>query len=98
MAEIRPFRGLRYGEDAGKLDRLIAPPYDVLTPVQREEYAARNPHNIVHLTLPTGKIDDRSKFVKYARSASALAEWRREGVLALDQTPSLYRYTQSYQL
>ncbi len=98
MAEIRPFRGLRYGEDAGPLDRLIAPPYDVLSPAQRVEYGARSPHNIVHLTLPEGKVDDRSKFVKYTRSAAALGEWRRSGVLALEQAPSLYRYSQSFQI
>lgn len=96
MAEIRPFRGLRFSVEAGQLDSLIAPPYDVLTPAQRDMYAAKSPHNIVHLTLPEGKLDDRSKFVKYARSAAALGEWRREGVLALEPVPAFYRYTQEF--
>jgi uncharacterized protein (DUF1015 family) len=96
MAEIRPFRGLRFSAEAGPFEKLIAPPYDVLTPAQRNAYAAQNPHNIVHLTLPEGNLDDRSKFVKYTRSAAALSEWRREGALVLETRPALYRYTQEF--
>jgi len=96
MPEIRPFRGLRYTADAGKLDDLVAPPYDVLSPAERDDYADRNPYNIVHLTLPDHEPDDRSKFVKYARSAALLAEWRREGVMAPEGQPSFYRYTQQF--
>ena len=68
MAAIRPFQGLRYSAQAGPLDSLTAPPYDVLSPAERDGYAVRNPHNVVHLTLPVSEEDDRSKFVKYARS------------------------------
>lgn len=98
MASIRAFRGLRFSEAAGPLDRLVAPPYDVISPEGREELAALSPYNIVRLTLPEQKPDDRSKFVKYARSAAALAEWRREGTLELEARPALYRYTQAFQI
>ncbi len=96
MAVIRPFMGLRYSAAAGPIDALTAPPYDVLSPAQRDEYAVRNPHNIVHLTLPEHQVDDRSKFVKYARSAALLAEWRRDGSLAVEPHPAIYRYTQTF--
>ena len=68
MAEIRPFRGLRYSAAAGPLEDLVAPPYDVLSPEERNALAAKNPRNIVHVTLPEELPDDRSKMVKYARS------------------------------
>jgi uncharacterized protein (DUF1015 family) len=98
MAEIRPFRGLRFAAPAGPLPNLVAPPYDVLSPEERDAYAAKSPYNIVHLTLPEGKPDDRSKMVKYARSAALLAEWRRDGKLKLDEKPSFYRYTQTFSI
>ena len=98
MASIRPFSGLRYSSSAGDLKALVAPPYDVLSPEQREEYAARSPYNVVHLTLPEEQEGDRSKYVKYARSAADLAEWRRSGVLAPEPQPSFYRYTQRFAL
>lgn len=96
MAQIRPFRGLRYGATAGSLDSLVAPPYDVISPAQREALAAKNEHNAVMITLPESADDDRSKFIKYMRSASRIADWRREGVLQLEDKPTYYRYTQSF--
>lgn len=96
MAVLRPFLGLRYQDAAGTLDRLIAPPYDVLTPAEREDYAARSPRNVVHLTLPEASPDDRSKYIRYARSAARMAEWRREGLLARDPLPAFYLLSQRY--
>lgn len=96
MASIRPFAGLRYKAEPGQLDKLTAPPYDVLSPAERDEYAARDPHNVVHLTLPEQKSDDRSKFIKYARSAALLTAWRNEGVLGKEPGPAFYRYTQHF--
>src|SRR5437016_11714590 len=98
MASIRPFEGLRYTPSAGSLEELVAPPYDVLSPEERDDYAAKSPHNIVHLTLPEAKEDDRSKFVKYARSAAALSEWRRERALKKEDKPTFYRYKQTFTL
>ncbi len=96
MAEIRPLKGLRYSSAAGPLDQLVAPPYDVISDSERAEFAAKNPHNVVELTLPQGKPDDRSKYVKYAKSAALLAEWRRDGTLVVEDKPALYRYTQTF--
>jgi len=53
VAEIRPFRAVRYDESrAGPLETLVAPPYDVVGPEERLDYLARSPYNVVHLTLP----------------------------------------------
>jgi uncharacterized protein (DUF1015 family) len=96
MATIRPFRAQRFSPDAGCLADLVAPPYDVLSPEQRDALAARSEHNTVWLTLPESLPDDRSKFVKYARSASRLSQWRQEGVLSVEADAALYRYIQTF--
>jgi len=96
MASIRPFMGLRYAQHCGPIDRLTAPPYDVLSATERDDYASRDSHNIVHLTLPEQKEDDRSKFVKYLRSSSLLTEWRKNGDLHREAEPALYRYIQHF--
>lgn len=96
MAVIRPFRGLRYSSQAGPLSNLVAPPYDVISDSEREELAARSEHNVVHLTLPEQNADDRSKFVKYARSSARLNAWRDMGAIAPESAPALYRYTQTF--
>jgi len=96
MAQIRPFHGTRYSSEAGTLASLVAPPYDVLSDSERNALAEQNPYNIVHLTLPEGKPDDRSKHVKYMRSAASLAQWRQAGVFVPDSKPSFYRYIQTF--
>jgi uncharacterized protein (DUF1015 family) len=87
VARVRAFRGVRYdGEQAGPLERLVAPPYDVLDDEQRASYLARSPYNVVHLTLP----DDEQ------RAASLWREWLREGVLVRDEEPALWWLEQDF--
>ena len=70
MAEIRPFRALRYDEaKAGPRDLLVAPPYDVISETEREEYRALSPYNVVHLTLPDSEEQAARDFrAAHARS------------------------------
>ena len=87
MADVRPFRAERYDEaQAGPLETLVAPPYDVISPAEREEYLARSPYNVVHLTLP----DDEGE------AARDLADWRTGGVLMREDQPSGWLLSQDY--
>src|SRR3954454_12018202 len=87
VADVRPFRAERYDEErAGPLERLVAPPYDVISPAQRDEYLARSPYNVVHLTLP----DDEEQ------AARDLSEWRAKGVLAREAEPGAWLLSQEY--
>jgi uncharacterized protein (DUF1015 family) len=87
MADVRPFRAERYDETkAGPLEALVAPPYDVISDEERDEYLARDPHNVVHLTLPDSE----------AQAARDLAAWREEGVLRRDDEPNFWALSQTY--
>jgi uncharacterized protein (DUF1015 family) len=87
MADVRPFRALRYDETkAGPLERLVAPPYDVISAEEREEYLRRSPYNVVRLTLP----DDEQ------RAARDLREWRGSGVLAREEAAAYWALSQTY--
>ena len=91
MAEVQPLRALRYEPNvAGPLDRLVAPPYDVIDPQQRAVLAARSPHNVVHVDLPEDGGDP------YAHAAEILAGWREEGALVRDDQPALWALRQDY--
>ncbi len=85
MPEIRPFRALRYGDAAGPLADLVAPPYDVISPQERARYLARSPYNVVHLTLP--ESDEQA--------AADLEAWRRDGVL-VEEEPAVWWVAQDY--
>src|SRR5437667_519229 len=87
MAEVKPFRAERYDEaTAGPLEHLVAPPYDVISPEQRDEYLRRSPYNVVHLTLP----DDEEQ------AGRNLSEWRRTGIVVRDDQPSYWFLSQDY--
>ena len=50
MADIRPFRALRYNlPKAGDIRELTCPPYDIISPGQRREYLSRNSRNLIRL-------------------------------------------------
>jgi len=86
VAEVRPFRSLRYDEtNAGPLQDLVAPPYDVLSPAQRGEYLEKSPYNVVHLTLPESE----------QQAASDFAVWREQGVL-VEVAPAFWFLEQEY--
>jgi uncharacterized protein (DUF1015 family) len=89
MAEIAPLHALRF--DDVELPFVIAPPYDVLGPAERAAFAARSPHNVVHVDLPEGDGDAR-----YANAAALLASWRANGALRRDDRPSILRYEQTF--
>ena len=87
MAVVQPFRAVRYDEDrAGPLEKLVAPPYDVIGREERERLLARSPYNVVHLTLPDDERDAGRRF----------EEWRRDGVLVAEQEPSFWALSQDY--
>ncbi len=83
MAVVKPFRALRY---AGPLDEVVAPPYDVISPSQRQRYLTQSPHNVVHLTLP----DDEGE------AAELLRGWQEDGTLVRDAEPALWWLVQDY--
>jgi len=85
---LAPFRALRY--DAGRVDlsTVLAPPYDVIDDADRDDLAARDPHNVVRLTLP--RSDDGGSAYDAARRV--LTDWRDAGLLLADPAPALYVY------
>jgi uncharacterized protein (DUF1015 family) len=86
MAVVKPFRAVCYGEPAGPLEALVAPPYDVISPEQRERLAAQSPYNVVHLTLPEDE----------AGAGRLWREWRDEGMLSDEPEPGYWWLSQDY--
>lgn len=91
MADIAPLRPLRYAQ-LSELSSLVAPPYDVITPEDRDELVARAPHNVARLILPEGQGDER-----YANAGALFAAYQQQGVLVRDEEPAFYRYDQTFE-
>lgn len=89
MPRFEPFAALRYAPSVD-LDRVIAPPYDVINDDDVEALEDRDEHNISWLDDPRGG-DDR-----YELAATSLERWVREGVLVEDDRPSLTIYRMAF--
>ncbi len=93
MTEIRAFRGIRYCEDkAGDIAGLVAPPYDVVGEDERDRIVSRNPRNVFALELPQGGPCGLPEQERYTCAERLFRDWLREGVLAREDTPSVYPY------
>jgi len=89
VADVRPFSALRYRDAAGALSDLVAPPYDVISPAEREALLARSPYNAVRLELPDPP---------YEAVAKVIADWQSAGILGRPERPGLVAWTQTFTL
>jgi uncharacterized protein (DUF1015 family) len=98
MARVRPFAAWRYVNSDTDISPMVAPPYDVISPSQRETLIAQHPDNVVALELPEGALDPAVPGNRYATGKATWDAWRSNGVLAQDATPCVYVLEQSYVL
>jgi uncharacterized protein (DUF1015 family) len=90
MLDIAPLKPLRFAPSV--LEKVVAPPYDVIDAALRARLGARDPHNVVHIDLPEGEGDAR-----YPHARALFQKWQDEGALVRDETPSYFRYAQTFE-
>ena len=99
MADIRPFKGVRYNQaKVGNLDAVVTPPYDVISPEDQEQYYERHENNVIRLILPKESTTNSASGNKYERAASSLRDWLEAEILFWDAETSLYAYEQEYKI
>lgn len=97
MADVRPFRALRYDPAHADLALTLAPPYDIISPGEQAELYQRSPYNAVRIEYGEQFPGDNDAHNRYTRAASDVAAWRREGVLLRDDAPAIYAYQQEFE-
>jgi uncharacterized protein (DUF1015 family) len=94
MPIVKGFKGIRYSPDKiGDFAKVLAPPYDVISPAEQEGLLALDPLNVVRLVLPKGDTD-----LKYERAAKTFRDWFVGDVLIQDSEPSIYPYYQEFEI
>ncbi len=96
MAQIAPFRALRYDPARVELAQVVTQPYDKITPEMQERYYAASPYNLVRIILGKQQPGDGSGENTYTRAAEFFREWRRQGVFLQERDPALYVYAQRF--
>jgi uncharacterized protein (DUF1015 family) len=96
MAEIIPFKALRYDPEQVKLEDVLTQPYDKITPEMQSKYYERSTHNLVRIILGKAGETDTDSFNVYTRAAEYLHDWRSGGILRQDPDPGIYAYSQTF--
>ncbi len=90
MPEIRPFRGIRYNTEIIKdLSSVLSPPYDVISPQEKEAIIKSHPNNIINIELPSDGHNPSDED-SYQKAAAYLREWIRVGVLEAEDKEAIY--------
>lgn len=97
MAEIAPFRGLRYNTGiVGGLEEVVIPPYDVISPEEQKAFHERNPYNMIRLELGAPNPEDGDRNNPHTRAAAFMKQWTEHDVLVRDARPAIYYYELDY--
>ncbi len=106
MAQIYPFRALRYDTSRVRMEDVVTQPYDKISPAMQQRYYELSPYNLIRIILGKHEPSDtepqdflpageRAHNV-YTRAANYLASWRKENILREEAEPALYGYSQTY--
>ena len=98
MAEVRPFKGIFYDYQKMDISRLVAPPYDVISPEMQDELYAKSKYNVIRLIL--GKIleTDNEFNNRYTRAKEFWNSWLESGILKEDERECFYIYEQEFEV
>jgi len=98
---VRPFRGYRYAIGGEReISKVVAPPYDQISPEQQDRLYAMSPANIVRVSYPKDAAPACAEPEpdKYARARATLDAWLAEGVWGREELPAIYPYQQTYRV
>jgi len=91
MAFILPFQGISYNpQKTGDFSKVVAPPYDVISPQEQDALYRRHPWNVVRLILNKETPQDHPGDNRYTRSAALYAAWQKEKILIRAPQPRFY--------
>jgi len=92
---VRPLRGYRFAIDRERdVSKVVAPPYDQISPEQQDALYAMSPANIVRVSYPRDELVGAGD--KYARAGATLDRWLAEGLWEREATTAVYPYHQTY--
>lgn len=100
MAKIRPLRGVRYNTamiQGDALQRVIAPPYDVIDDEAVQQLYAAHPNNVVRVDLNVIQATDSDANNRYTRARRHMLDWLAMGILKVEDEPALYVLDQRFE-
>ena len=96
MADVQPFRGLRFARaSVSDLGAVLSPPYDVIDAEDDRRLRDRHPLNVVRIELTTASVAGGPEG-RYEDAARTLRAWRDDGSLLREDAPAFYLHKASF--
>lgn len=97
MADVLPFRGIRYDlAQVGDLSDVTCPPYDVIDAAFQDRLYKLHPCNVIRMELNREEPGDPTPDERYVRATGFLKRWLNEHVLKQEREDALYVYHQEF--
>ncbi len=87
MTKIKAFKAVVYNREKVKdLQKVVCPPYDVISPSAQTTYHERSSYNFLNILLAKDLPGDD----KYRRAGLIFRQWLQEKILLQDESPAIY--------
>jgi uncharacterized protein (DUF1015 family) len=97
MVEVIPFKGINYNnEKIDKIEKVMSPPYDIISEEMQTELYEKHPLNFVRLILGTQKPSDTETNNRYSRAKKLLDKWIKDSILIQSNKPAIFPYKIDY--
>ncbi len=102
MVAMRALRATRFGSieqpfEPSRIASFLSPGDSYLSVHGSNLAEGSTTENIAQITHPAGAKDDRSKYVRYARAASLITQWRANGSLSTVDGSAVYVHKQTFE-
>lgn len=95
MTKVLPFKGLRFSADS--LEKLITPPYDIISAEQQRAFYDMDRNNVIRLEYGITNDNDTDSDNRYTRASEELKRMLDEGALRRDDKDSFYIYEELFE-
>lgn len=96
MAVVKPFAALRPNKKY--VEKVISPPYDVLSRQEAGKIASGNPYSFLHICrseIDLPHIEDAYRPEVYLKARANLNDFEKQKIMIRDDSPCFYIYRQS---
>ena len=99
MVKVAAFKGITYNtEKINNLDKVMSPPYDIISSKQQDKLYNNSPYNFVRLILGKQYPDDTEENNRYTRANKDFIQWRKDEILQDSNDEAIYPYKITYML
>lgn len=96
MLDFQPLKAWRYDPSRIDVSKVLAPPYDVISPEKQQKLYERSPQNCVRLVLNKKETSDHEQDNTYTRARDFFHAWCEQGFLTREKEPAFYVYKQDF--